>query len=212
MHQTPLETNKPYIIKHASQTVKAEIKSIQHRINIHTLEREKVAELELNSIGVVEIEAARPLFFDAYTENRYTGSIIVIDPANNLTVGAGMILQPVIRERVRTTRMEEKTGKVMPGERMGRYGNAGAIVAVGPRTGLAELVERKLFDRGCLVAFAESEEMAQVLEAVGMVAILATEPEIALPADDQEAAAQVITLLEQDGVLLAGDLAGGEGI
>jgi sulfate adenylyltransferase subunit 1 len=212
MHQAPLETHKPYIIKHASQIVKAEIKSIDHRINIHTLEREKVDELELNSIGVVEIEAARPLFFDAYTENRYTGSIIVIDPANNLTVGAGMILQPVIRERAQATRIEEKAGKVMPGERMGRYGNAGAIVAVGPRLELAQLVERKLFDRGCLVALAESEEAAQVLESAGMIAILATEPEIALPADDKEAAAQVIHLLEQDGVLLAGDLAGGEGI
>ena len=212
MHQTPLETHKPYIIKHASQMIKAEVKSIQHRINIHTLDREKVAELELNSIGVVEIETARPLFFDAYNENRYTGSIIVIDPANNLTVGAGMILQPVIRERARAMRLEEKTGKVMPGERMGRYGNAGAIVAVGPRAELAELVERKLFDRGCLVAIAESEEAAQVLESVGMIAILAIEPEIALPADDQEAAEQVVRLLEQDGVLLAGDLAGGEGI
>jgi len=58
MHQTPLETHKPYIIKHASQMVKAEIKSVQHRVNIHTLEREKVTGLEMNSIGVVEIETA----------------------------------------------------------------------------------------------------------------------------------------------------------
>ena len=212
MHQTPLETHKPYIVKHASQMVKAEIKSIQHRVNIHTLEQEKVTGLELNSIGVVEIEAARPLFFDAYTENRYTGSIIVIDPANNLTVGAGMILQPVIRERARAIQLEEKTGKVTPGERMGRYGNTGAIVAVGPRRELVEMIERKLFDRGCLVAIAESEDVARVLEAVGMIALLALEPEIALPTDDKEAVAQVIDLLEQDGILLAGDLAGGEGI
>jgi sulfate adenylyltransferase large subunit len=212
MHQTPLETHKPYLVKHASHTVKAEIKSVQHRVNIHTLAREKVSSLEMNSIGVVEIEAARALFFDAYTENRYTGSVIIIDPANNLTVGAGMILQPVIRERARTAQLEEKTGKVTPGERVGRYGNAGAIVAVGPRKELAELIERKLFDRGCLVAIAESEEVARVLESLGMIALLAIEPEVALPADDKEAAAQVLTLLEQDGILLAGDLAGGEGI
>jgi len=192
--------------------VKAEIKSVQHRVNIHTLEREKVTGLEMNSIGVVEIETARALFFDAYTENRFTGSIIVIDPSNNLTVGAGMILQPAIRERARAVQLEEKTGKVTPGERMGRYGNAGAIVAVGPRQELVELIERKLFDRGCLVAIVESEEVARVLESIGMIALLAMEPEIALPADDKEAAAQVINLLEQDGILLAGDLAGGEGI
>ena len=116
------------------------------------------------------------------------------------------------RERARKAELADKTGKVTPGERTGRYGNTGAIVAVGPRIALAELVERKLFDRGCLVARAESEEAAQILEAVGMIAVLASEPEIALPADDKEAAAQVINLLEQDGVLLAGDVAGGEGI
>jgi sulfate adenylyltransferase subunit 1 len=212
MHETPLEAHKSYLIKHASQIVKGDIKSIQHRVNVHTLEQEKVGALELNSIGVVEIETARPLFFDAYTVNRYTGSIIVIDPTNNLTVGAGMILQPVIREQARAVWPEVKSGKVTPGERMGRYGNAGAIVAVGPRHGLVEIIERKLFDRGCLVAIAESEETARVLESVGMIALLAAGPEISLPNDDKEAAAQVIQLLEEDGVLLAGDLAGGEGI
>jgi sulfate adenylyltransferase large subunit len=212
MHQTPLEPHKQYLLKHASQMVKTEIKSIQHRVNIHTLEQEKVGALELNSIGVVEFETARALFFDSYKENRFTGSIIIIDPTNNLTVGAGMILQPVIREQARNARFEVKAGKVTPGERMGRYGNAGAIVALGPRQELAELLERKLFDRGCLVSIADSQSAARVLEAAGMIALLATEPEISLPADDKEAAAQVMALLEQDGVLLAGDLAGGEGI
>ena len=212
MHETPLETRKPYLVKHASQMVKAEVRSIHHRVNIHTLDREKVTELEMNSIGVVEIETARPLFFDAYTENRYTGSIILIDPSNNLTVGAGMILQPVIRERARTSQLDQKTGKVTAGERMGRYGNAGAIVAVGPRRELVELIERKLFDRGCLVAIAENEDAAQALEAAGAIALMAIEPEIALSPDDREATAQVIRLLEEDGVLLAGDVTGGEGI
>ena len=212
MHPTPLEAHKPYLIKQATQTVKAEIKTIQYRVNIRTLAHEKTDGLEMNSIGVVEIETARPLFFDAYRENRYTGSIIVIDPSNNLTVGAGMILQPVIRERARTSRLEEKTGRVTPGERMGRYGNAGAIVAVGPRLGLAELLERKLFDRGCLVAIAESEEAARVLESAGMIALLANETAVPLPENDQQAATQVIQLLEEDGALMGGDLAGGEGI
>ncbi len=205
MHQAPLEARKPYIIKHSSQMVKAEVKAIQHGINIYTLEREKTAGLEMNSIGVVEIETAQPLFFDAYSENRYTGGMIFIDPANNLTVGAGMILQPVIRER-------ERTGKVLAAERLGRYGHTGAIVAVGARAGLADLLERKLFNRGCLVAQAGSEEVARVLESAGMIAILATTPEVALAVDDVEAVEQVVLLLEEDGVLLAGDLAGGEGI
>jgi sulfate adenylyltransferase large subunit len=212
MHSTPLEAHKPYLIKHTTQTVKAEVKALQHRVNIHTLEREQASELEMNGIGLVEIETARPLFFDAYAENRYTGGIVFIDPTNNLTVGAGMILQPAIRERVRRGSLDEKTGKVTAAERMGRYGNAGAIMGVGPRPALAELLERKLFDRGCLVAQAEAEEAARVLQSAGVIAILASEPEIALPVDNTQAVAQVIALLEEDGILLAGDVAEGEGI
>ena len=36
--------------------------------------------------------AAKPLFFDAYKENRVTGSFILIDRKTNHTAGAGMIL------------------------------------------------------------------------------------------------------------------------
>jgi hypothetical protein len=39
----------------------------------------------------VELATTRPLFFDPYTANRATGSFILIDPATNATVAAGMI-------------------------------------------------------------------------------------------------------------------------
>jgi hypothetical protein len=50
------------------------------------------------------------------------------------------------------------------------------------------------------------------LQSAGVIAILASEPEIALPVDNTQAVAQVIALLEEDGILLAGDVAEGEGI
>jgi sulfate adenylyltransferase large subunit len=201
MHPDALEKHKTYLIKHTTQTVKAEIKSIRHRVNIQTFEREKVTNLELNAIGVVEIETARPLFFDAYTEDRSTGAIIIIDPSNNLTVGAGMILRPVIRERVRAVRPDEKIGKVTPGERLGRYGHTGAILSVGQRRALAELIERRLFDRGCSVAIAASEDAACVLQAGGLIAILNAGTETSLPTDEEAAATHLIRLLERDGLL-----------
>ena len=101
---------------------------------------------------------------------------------------------------------------VTAGERLGRNGNTGAILSLGTRRELAELVERKLFDRGCLVAIVDNEEAARVLEGAGLIALLIGDPEIALPASDVDAVAHVMELLEQDGVLLAGDVAGGEGI
>jgi histidinol dehydrogenase len=45
----------------------------------------------MNDIGVAEIATTRPVFFDSYADNRATGSFILIDPATNATVAAGMI-------------------------------------------------------------------------------------------------------------------------
>ncbi len=39
----------------------------------------------------MRLRTSRPLAFDAYADNRATGSFILIDEATNDTVGAGMI-------------------------------------------------------------------------------------------------------------------------
>ena len=140
------------------------------------MEHEKTNSLEMNSIAVVEIETTRPLFFDAYTENRYTGSLIVIDPANNLTVGAGLIMQSVIRKSGSSvpTGSERRQGH---GERTYRTIWQHRSHCRARTTSKYELIERKLFDRGCLVAVAESHEAARSLQSAGMIALLNTESE-----------------------------------
>ena len=45
-----------------------------------------------SSIARVRLRSTKPLFFDPYTVNRITGSIILIDEGTNETVAAGMIL------------------------------------------------------------------------------------------------------------------------
>src|SRR3954451_4939906 len=45
----------------------------------------------MNKIAVVHVDTARPLVFDPYETNRTTGSFILIDPATNATVAAGLI-------------------------------------------------------------------------------------------------------------------------
>ncbi len=91
MDAEPLDLGKSYLLKHTSQTVKAAIRTIQHRVNMQTLEPEQAATLELNSIGMVEVETTRPLFLDTYADQRTTGSFILIDPASHATVAAGMV-------------------------------------------------------------------------------------------------------------------------
>ncbi len=102
MNEQPLDLSRPYVLKHTTQTLPAEVKAVKHRVNIKTLEHEAADSLEMNGIGVLRIETSRPIYFDAYAQNRATGSLILIDPETNATVGAGMILAPVIVERDRS--------------------------------------------------------------------------------------------------------------
>ena len=91
MNAEPLDPAKTYLLKHTSQTVKAKVTTIRHRVNMQTLEPEPAATLELNSIGEVEVETTRPLFLDPYAAHRHTGSFILIDPVSHATVAAGMV-------------------------------------------------------------------------------------------------------------------------
>ncbi len=87
----PLNADRRYLLKHTSQTVPARSLSIRHKIDIETLDPQAAATLDLNAIGVIEIETVRPIRADLYNQSRATGSFILIDPASNATVGAGMI-------------------------------------------------------------------------------------------------------------------------
>ena len=95
MNPRPLTPGKQYLLKHTTQTVKAAVTSIDHRINISTLDKEEsVAELAMNDLGEIRIKTAKPLIYDGYATNRLTGSFILIEPGTNATVAAGMLLPP----------------------------------------------------------------------------------------------------------------------
>lgn len=94
MSNMPMRLSTPYLIKHTTQTACMSIVRLVHKTDIHTLKNVDADLLELNEIGEVEIETHKPIFCDAYAENRTTGSFIVIDPMQNTTLAAGMISQP----------------------------------------------------------------------------------------------------------------------
>ncbi len=88
-----LRTGAPYQLKHTTRWVAAEIEELRYQLNVDTLHRDLDAEtLEVNDIGRVAIHTTSPLFFDEYRLNRTTGSFILVDPATDLTVAAGMII------------------------------------------------------------------------------------------------------------------------
>lgn len=100
MDDAPLEAGKSYILKHSTKSTKALIDCIRFKINIDSLSHEQSDTLKLNEIGRAVITTNQPLFHDAYSKNRVTGSFILIDPITNTTSGAGMILERESTENV----------------------------------------------------------------------------------------------------------------
>jgi len=93
LNNNPARPRTKYSIKHTSNDQKAMIKEVVYKIDINTLERDsEEKDLNMNDISKVKIRTTQPLMFDSYRENRYTGSIILIDDATNETVAAGMIV------------------------------------------------------------------------------------------------------------------------
>jgi sulfate adenylyltransferase large subunit len=94
LHPEPSVPGKRYRLKHMTRQEWASIAAIEHRVDVNTLAQEHATQLDMNAIGVVEIELSRVICFDPYATNRMTGSFILIDPATNATVAAGLIAGP----------------------------------------------------------------------------------------------------------------------
>jgi hypothetical protein len=135
----------------------------------------------LNEIGVVSVETHRPIFFDAYAKNRNSGAFILIDPVSNLTVAAGMIAERAEREdrkRSVLAGVEFERSRLTPAERWERAGHRPVTIWLTARTEVAYLLERELFDRGCMVHVIADEveshllpELAKMSSAAGLITI-----------------------------------------
>jgi bifunctional enzyme CysN/CysC len=79
------------MMKSGTRTVSATVTPLKHRVNVNTLEHEPAERLELNDIGVCELELDRPIPFEPYGQNRALGGFILIDRLTNNTAGAGLI-------------------------------------------------------------------------------------------------------------------------
>jgi bifunctional enzyme CysN/CysC len=91
LHEEPMLQGRTYLLKSQARTCAATITPLKHRINVNTLERLPAERLELNDVGVCEMELDRELVFEPYAVNRALGGFILIDRLTNNTVGAGLI-------------------------------------------------------------------------------------------------------------------------
>ena len=93
LNEKPMQVGGKYAIKHTTSDARCLVKDLQYKVDINSMERIKDDKsFGLNEIGKIQIRTTKPLFFDSYRRNRISGSIILIDEATNVTVGAGMIV------------------------------------------------------------------------------------------------------------------------
>jgi len=220
----PAESGKSYLLKHTSRTVRAKALQFRYRVNVKTLLQEPVSSLEMNDIAFVEFETVSPLFFDPYTQNRITGSFILIDPISNATLGAGMIRADLADQTASDQISEQEFTPVTLAERHERHGHSPALILVEGDAALAARLERALFDdhfevllvNGDAVPISVLESQFAVFEAAGIIVVyschaLATESKrklgslslsrffdlssLQLPAKESDAVHKLVSLL-----------------
>ena len=100
MAEEPMMPNKQYMFKFATKTTPGSVAAIDHLIDVNTLEQSQSLHMNLNEIGVVDVKFTQPVPCDPYKRNRATGAFIVIDRLTNGTVGAGMIIDELAKDKL----------------------------------------------------------------------------------------------------------------
>ena len=164
LHAVALQLNRTYLAKHAGRYVKSQVRKIRHRVDVNSLAEHEASELAMNEIGLIEIETVQPLFLDAYTFNRTTGSLILIDPVTNATVGAAMVREPA-RRRTGNEAMIDGGERPLSLQsivdaRIHRRGHKAAIFSLTGNRQRAEVLERTLHDRGFETVLVSHHEIA----------------------------------------------------
>jgi bifunctional enzyme CysN/CysC len=157
----PMVPAKTYLLKHTTRTVKVQIEKLHYRMDVNTLSRVPSTGFVLNEIGRVELHTAAPLLFDAYANNRTTGSFILIDPENAQTVAAGMI-RGTVRHLV------ESDAEITPELWARRNTHQGAVIWLTGYSGagkstLAKALHQRLFDQLCQVVALDGDQLRQGL-------------------------------------------------
>ncbi len=146
MSETPLRAGAQYVLRHAGRFVKARVEALLYAIDVNSMQQSAASELSLNNIGRVVVETTQPLFFDPYSENHATGSVVFVDPISNVTAGAAMVTDNVfvdagaprvvgdadtlLRDHVERREFHWETGWVSAKDRLVRNRHVGKTVIV----------------------------------------------------------------------------------
>jgi bifunctional enzyme CysN/CysC len=169
MNDAPMEVGKSYALLHTSREVQAFVERVEYKVDIETLHREPASALALNEIGRVQIVTAKSLCFDSYRLNSATGSFVLIDPSNNVTVGAGMIrgeTNPLEQDKQPKTspNVTWEDWNIPRAEREQKQAHSALVVWLTGLSGagkstIARAVERQLFEEGYRTMLLDGDQL-----------------------------------------------------
>ncbi len=165
LNETPMQLNHTYLAQHTTRLVKAKVTRIQYRVDVNTMNHEAAQELGMNGIAVLELETNSPLFFDGYEHSRTTGSLILVDPLSNATVGAGMIREDLSRPQSVGDEQGSRAPKIggeaiTLQERIVRHGHGPGIFLLGSDDSLGESADRALFEMGFETSLLRGDQLS----------------------------------------------------
>jgi bifunctional enzyme CysN/CysC len=150
MAEDPMLRGRNYLMRVGTSTVGATIAPLKYKVDVNSLKHIAAEKLDLNEIGVCELELDRPIPFDPYRDNRDMGGFVLIDRISSQTVGAGMLNFELRRsDNVQWQNLDiDKAAHVrLKGHRpcvLWMTGLSGA-----GKSTVANLLERKLHTLGC---------------------------------------------------------------
>jgi bifunctional enzyme CysN/CysC len=145
LHGDAILQGRSYAMKIGTRTVSATVSPLKFKVDVNTLEHIAAERLELNDIGVCELELDEPIAFEPYEQSRELGGFILIDRITHNTVGAGMLNFALRRSQNvhwQALDINKQTRAVLHGQRpcvlwLTGYSGAG-------KSTIANLVEKKL--------------------------------------------------------------------
>jgi sulfate adenylyltransferase subunit 1 len=107
MAEEPMMPNKQYGFKFSTKFVPGVVSTINHKIDVNTMNHDQATHLQLNEIADVDIKLTQEVACDAYQKNQGTGAYIIIDRLTNSTVGAGMIIDVASTDDIKEHQFSE---------------------------------------------------------------------------------------------------------
>ena len=167
MAEADLAVGREYLLAQGGQTMSCRVAEVMGRLDVDALESVPAAAVRLNDIATVTVRTDAELIFDPYTQNRTTGSFILIERSSNATVAAGMIeaaAPAAAWEAVPGATLERQRSSISGAERAARLGQRPATVLLTGLTGagkstIASALERELFERGRTTVRLDGENM-----------------------------------------------------